>query len=506
MGVVTVRLHDVVFGWRGGERLFGPLRCDLERGWTGLIGPNGAGKSTLLAIVRGVLRPTRGEVQVGGDDEPVVGWCAQRVEAMDEAIERFGYGWDGATMRLKSMLRLDEGELWRWETLSPGERKRWQLGAALDLRPDVLLLDEPTNHLDAQGLELVLAALAEFGGVELVVSHDRAFLDALTSRTLRLERGALDALPLPCSEALAQWELEDAARWDALAAASRHARRAEAVAHQRAAAAQQASAQINHSARTRDPKDHDARSMGAKARVMSASASLSRQAGVARGEVARAREAVDALRPAARARGRSVHVAQERCPRPVALSLVHHRLEAGDRTLCEDVTLQIGREDRVHLAGANGAGKSTLLRALKAACTLPDERVLWLPQQLGAAQSAALLDEVRETPPEVRGEVLGIVAALGGDPDRVLAAEALSPGMARQLALAWGLVRRVWALVLDEPTNHLDLPARRRLEDALAGYEGALLLVCHDEAFARACTTRRLVLADGSLREVFASR
>ncbi len=95
--------------------------------------------------------------------------------------------------------------------------------------------------------------------------------------------------------------------------------------------------------------------------------------------------------------------------------------------------------------------------------------------------------------------MLSVFSALGSDPERILGrraedAQALSPGEAQKLALASGLGRHAWALVLDEPTNHLDLPTIERLEHALLGYPGCIVLVTHDDAFARAVTTRTLVV------------
>lgn len=116
-----------------------------------------------------------------------------------------------------------------------------------------------------------------------------------------------------------------------------------------------------------------------------------------------------------------------------------------------------------------------------------------------------MTDDLHALPHDVRGQVLSVFAALGGDPSRLLGRRAadrarLSPGEARKLALSLGLGKHAWALVLDEPTNHLDLPSIERLETALSQYPGAIVLVTHDDAFARAATTRELVVAGGAVR------
>ncbi|MFO0744224.1 MAG: ATP-binding cassette domain-containing protein [Myxococcota bacterium] len=175
-------------------------------------------------------------------------------------------------------------------------------------------------------------------------------------------------------------------------------------------------------------------------------------------------------------------------------------LMAGERVLARDVTLWLERGDRVHIAGPNGAGKTTLLNALLATKTLPDDALLVQPQELPPAATASLLAEIRASPPDVRGRTLSLVAALGADPERLLATERPSPGEARKLHLALGIARGVAALVLDEPTNHLDLPSIARLEEALAAWPGTLVLVTHDAHLAARTTTTVWTLGDGRVQ------
>ena len=101
-----------------------------------------------------------------------------------------------------------------------------------------------------------------------------------------------------------------------------------------------------------------------------------------------------------------------------------------------------------------------------------------------------------------RGEVLAIVGSLGTDPERVLATELPSPGEARKLSLALGLARQVWCLVLDEPTNHLDLPSVERMEVALTGFPGAVVLVTHDDRLAAAVTNTEWHIDRGTVTVV----
>ncbi|HEY5959090.1 MAG TPA: ATP-binding cassette domain-containing protein, partial [Polyangiaceae bacterium] len=120
----------------------------LIDGWYGLVGANGSGKTTLARLILGELKPTAGLLRVE-PAEAVAHLCEQEIELPTAVLRRFAIARDRESCRWRGLLELDAKSLERWEVLSPGERKRWQLGATLCASPDVLVVDEPTNHLDA---------------------------------------------------------------------------------------------------------------------------------------------------------------------------------------------------------------------------------------------------------------------------------------------------------------------------------------------------------------------
>jgi ATPase subunit of ABC transporter with duplicated ATPase domains len=216
---------------------------------------------------------------------------------------------------------------------------------------------------------------------------------------------------------------------------------------------------------------------------------------------ARADEAAGAVAALAapKAKGRSVFVGWEPSERRRLVSLDGEDLRAGARVLATTVRVVVERASRIHVAGPTGAGKTTLLARLAAAAQLPAERLLWLTQERTAADGRVLGQSIARLDPATRGRLGQIAAALGLDPDVAVRSAAPSPGEARKLELALGLARRAWLVLLDEPTNHLDLPSIERLEAALAGYPGALVLVSHDAALAARLTTERWELGTGEV-------
>ncbi|RZO58854.1 MAG: ABC-F family ATP-binding cassette domain-containing protein [Sandaracinaceae bacterium] len=494
-----IRLSEVAFAHPDGPPVFEHVSLTLERGWTAIAGPNGAGKTTLLRLIAGELAPSRGAIE----REPAslrVARCVQAPTAPTAEVEAFAWRWDGLARRARARLRLDPEEIARWSTLSPGERQRWQLAAAMDAAPDVLLLDEPTNHLDAEARAALRELAGGFDGIGVVVAHDRAFLDALSARTVWVEGGRATARAGAYSDARAQMSAEREAGERERAARKKESVRARRELEARRARLASSDRAIAASTRIKGPKDSDAREAGRKGRAEKAASNHAKAASRQATRATRADRALEAARTERGELGGALFLDWEPAPKSVLFSAeVRLDLEVGGRALLDPTTLVLRRDARVRVAGPNGAGKTSLLRAISSRWSLPPERLLALPQELPDGAGEAALRRLHAMGPSERGETLKLVASLGVDPKRLLQTTAPSPGEARKLLLAEGFARRVWCVVLDEPENHLDVPSIERLEAALAAYPGALLLVTHDAALGSRLTSETWRLERGRL-------
>jgi len=496
--VPSILLSNVSFSHSDSVPLIVDLDLQIDAGWTGVVGPNGAGKTTLLELLAGQREPDTGVVRIhpSGLRRQL---CPQTVDRCTPEVVQLGGAGEGEARRIRGQLGLEADELERWAGLSPGERKRWQVGAALSSDPDVLILDEPTNHLDADARTRLITALRGFRGIGIVVSHDRTLLDALTNRTIRFDREGIRCWRGSYAEARVAWEQEDREQigsYRKLQSERKKLKRRLSDARQKRAVAE---ARMRTSKRMKSAKDADARGRFKAKRRRSAEAVLGWETHKLRDRLDRLAERTKGF-DFHKALGRSLKVDYVPSPVPRLMSLELDELRVGGELLLREVHVEVARESRVHVAGPNGAGKTTLLGRLMDSLRVPASRVLYLPQELTPPQELSLLEELRASPASEQGRVLSIVAALGVDPEALLASARPSPGEARKLALAFGLARQVWALVLDEPTNHLDLPSVERVEAALGDYPGALVIVTHDDAFARRCTHTVWELRDGRVR------
>jgi ATPase subunit of ABC transporter with duplicated ATPase domains len=497
-----VRLADLSFSYADSVPILRDVNIQFACGWTGVVGANGAGKTTLLRLVTGDLEPAAGRAHF---DPPSmrVAMCPQTVETITPAIEALGVATDGVSRRIHGDLSLDADALSRWPTLSPGERKRWQVGAALAAEPALLILDEPTDHLDADARELLVAALNRFRGIGIVVSHDRTLLNQLTTHTIRVHDGLARIYRGAYEDAKRTWEAEERERHDRYERLKeKHATLKRRLGDKRRLA-MSAESQWNAGAaqRMRGPRDHDATSMLARGKAEMASRRLSRDAAILRRSIDRVADHIDEF-DFRKEKGRPLFVDYVPSPASRVFTIDTPAIRAGGKTVLEEVHVVVNRDSKIRVAGPNGAGKTTLLNAMVAASHLPPDRILHLPQELTRNDGITILDSIRALPVASRSCVLTLAAALGLDPDRVLASHSPSPGEARKLALADGLGRQVWACVLDEPTNHLDMPAIERLEDALTEYPGALVIVTHDDQFAGRVTREEWRVESGQSRVV----
>ena len=491
---MQILLRGVSFAYQTSVPLLSDVDLRLGPGWTGVVGANGSGKTTLLRLIARELDPEQGHVQ-HAPRALELRLCPQRVDEVAPEIAALARTQDGVARRLRAELSLRPDELSRWTTLSPGERKRWQIGAALAGQPDVLILDEPTNHLDAQARAVLVAVLERFAGIGVLVSHDRELLDALSHETVRVAHGRATAYRGGYSAARETWLHDEAAQRAAHASLRDATHALERRIGERRSERNRAEARMRTSARMKGSHDSDARGRFKQTRRRSAMTQLGHEIARTHSLLERTRGQLDAIE-LTKDVGRELFV--DFAPAKAArLSVVQAtELCAGDRVVLEKIDLVLARDARIWLCGANGSGKTTLLNAFARAASVPSERLLVLPQELGAHQERALLDETRALGADERGRLMALVAALGVEPRALLASAQPSPGEARKLAIALGLSRQVFGCLLDEPTNHLDLPSIERLEAALAAYPGALLLVTHDARLAARCTNLTWRIAD----------
>ncbi len=536
-GAETV-LADVSFTINPGER-------------AGLVGPNGSGKTTLLRLVAGLEPPDSGQVRfdppglsrgyltqalVFAEGETIAAALARLTAehsrawadmqavaaamaanpddlpaftvAYAEAEARFeaagGYALEA---RLEAILAgLNLADIPRdlpVAKLSGGQKTRLGLAGLLIQQPRLLLLDEPTNHLDLDALAWLEGWLAAYDGAALIVSHDRAFLDATTTRTLALD---------PASHTLHDFPGNYTFYTTTLARETEQQRQAysdqqeEILRLQNTARHLRGLAKFKRGGKTDRDNDKFARHFFAGRSV---------------GTMGRAKQIEQRLERL---------LTEERVNKPgrqwqlklnfggdgsgarQVLSLENVSMAFGERRLFSDVNQTLRHGQRVVLIGPNGEGKTTLLRLITGELTPASGQVrlgagvkpgYFAQEQERLDPASTPYDAIRAaaetmTQTEIRSFLHFFLFA--GD-DAFIPIASLSYGERARLMLALLVAQGCNFLLLDEPVNHLDIPSRERFEEALLHFPGTILAVAHDRAFIHRVATDVWELRAGQVRE-----
>ncbi|MFJ6671459.1 ribosomal protection-like ABC-F family protein [Actinosynnema sp. NPDC091369] len=542
MSETCVVVSGLFFSWPDDTPVFDGLSFTVPSGRTGLVAPNGAGKSTLLKLIAGVLRPSAGSVTVDGvlghlpQDLPLTGeptvaevlgvapvlHALAAVESGDVAEEHFttiGNDWDVEERTRAQLDRLGLGDLAldrRLHTLSGGQVVSLGLAAQLLKRPDVLLLDEPTNNLDLDARHKLYEVLDDWHGCLLVVSHDRALLDRV-DRVAEIDGGEVRYYGGNFTE---YERAVEAAR----EVAEKNVRNVEQELKREKREMQQARERAARRA------SNAARNLGnaglprifAGTMKRNAQESAGKASGTHAARVGAAKAKLDEAERALRDEQKiALELPQTAVPAGRTLFL-GERLRAayGDRELFagEGADLAIRGPERIALTGPNGVGKSTLLRIVHGdlepdggEVKRADGRIAYLSQRLDLLDGDLTVAENLEAfapamPPAERMNLLARFLFRGARAH--LPVRVLSGGERLRATLACVLFAEPapQLLLLDEPTNNLDLLSTGQLERALNAYQGAFVVVSHDERFlAEIGIDRRLRLQDGRLLEAATS-
>ncbi len=492
-----------------------------------LMGKNGAGKSTLLKIIAGVNKPTTGKVTA--PKEAVIAylpqhllthdtssvfeeaakafskmlWMKTRMEELNHELEtRTDYESDAYSKIIEEVSELSEKYYSVEEVnvdadvektllglgflrsdftrptseFSGGWRMRIELAKILLQKPDLILLDEPTNHLDIESVQWLEEFLKNSAGAVMVISHDKAFVDNLTNRTIEITRGRIYDYKTNYSHYL---ELRKERR-------------------------EQQQRQFDDQAKQiAEITQFIERFKGTYSKTLQVQ---SRVKMLEKMEIVEVDE-VDTS---------ALNIKFPPAPRSGNYPVIADGLtkKYGDHLVFKDVSLTIARGEKIAFVGKNGEGKSTMVKAIMGEIDFEGGLQVGHNCQIGyfAQNQASLLDEkltVFQTVDEIaqgdiRTRIKDLLGAFMFSGDTIeKKVKVLSGGERTRLAMIKLLLQPVNLLILDEPTNHLDIKTKDILKDALKAFEGTLILVSHDRDFLDGLATKVFEFGNKRVREHF---
>ena len=496
-----------------------------ERDRIALVGKNGAGKSTMLKILCGMQKPTEGQVAVPNgctigylpqvmilqDDTTVkeeaqkafadIRKMAAKIDEMNrqlaertdyeseeyaELVERFTSEHDRYMMmgadnyeaeieRTLVGLGFKRTDLDRpTSEFSGGWRMRIELAKILLSKPDVLLLDEPTNHLDIQSIQWLEQFLMQSAKAVVLVSHDRAFINNVTNRTLEISCGKVIDYRVKYNEYV---ELRKERR------------------------EQQMRAYENQQKEIADLRDFIERFRYKPTKAVQVQSRIKQLEKIVPIEV----DEVD---------NSAMHLKFPPCLRSGDFPIICEdvRKDYGEHNVFKNVSLSIKRGEKVAFVGRNGEGKSTLVKCIMNEIPFEGSLKVGHNVQIGyfAQNEAQMLDESltvfdtidRVAKGEVRLKINDILGAFmfGGEASEKRV-KVLSGGERSRLAMIRLLLSPVNFLILDEPTNHLDMPSKDVLKEAIKAFDGTAIIVSHDREFLDGLVSKVYEFADGKVRE-----
>lgn len=469
----------------------------LRKDRIGLVGFNGTGKTTLVKIIFGEIDADRGMIEKF--QKPFkIGYLHQ---SADFSVHDFHglYGKLEEEMLQKTsqlgLVKIHQWDHGRIDHLSRGEKLKLSLAKIWSTNPDMLILDEPTNHLDMQGLKWLITELEKFHGPEIIISHDRHFLDQTVNKIFELEDGKLTIYTGNYTDYRETKERNNKSQLHQYNVQQKHKEQIEGKmanlrnwsdkAHQQSTKQEGFKEYFRVKAKKMDQQ------------VKSKMKRLEKELEKNKIERPKEEEKVMFQFDATGKRGKRIIEANNLCKR------------FGEHVLFENSHFYIKHGEKIGIIGGNGTGKTTFIKML-----LGEEPAssgeLWKSSSL---KIAYLSQEIEDLPGDKNAlEALGlsesqlflkartILANLGLKEGKIKRPiDELSLGERIRIKLTDLLLKEYDVLILDEPTNHLDLPSREQFEQTLSEYTGTLLVVSHDLYFLNKLSDRLLVFENNNI-------